>query len=216
MLLILSSLKIEAQSKIDVGFIVGGGNYMGDINPSRPIYSPGLSGGLSLRYNFNPRYVLKTELSYLQLSGNDLDNSDFYRRNRNASFSTNLYDFALQFEFNFLPLKFVERKFSFSPFVSSGVGFSYNMDKSFLKSLDFVLPMAIGLRVTMSRKWSTGVQWDFRKTFNDNLDGVTNEISNAELSVLHNNDWYSLVGLFLTYKIFDFKDFCPAYPTERR
>ena len=30
-------------------------------------------------------------------------------------------------------------------------------------------------------------------------------------SVIHNNDWYSFLGVFITYKFFNFAAECPAY-----
>ena len=27
----------------------------------------------------------------------------------------------------------------------------------------------------------------------------------------HNKDWYSIVGIFVTYKIFNWREDCPAY-----
>ena len=71
-------------------------------------------------------------------------------------------------------------------------------------------------RVTIGKKWSTGVQWSFRKTFNDiNIDGVNNSpLPPSMNSQLINNDWYSFAGLFITYKIFDFGITCPAYESK--
>jgi hypothetical protein len=192
---------------------------MGDINPKIPFYSPNYSAGITYRYNMNTRYVFKGEANYCKLTASDKDFSDPYQMDRNASFSALLYDFAFQFEFNFLPLKFVERKVYFSPFVSSGIGVSFI--KNTIVSTDVTLPAAIGIKFALGRKWSTGVQWNFRNTFKDNLDastkypeGVVNPIANGYGSSINNNDWYMFANFFLTYKVFDFGDQCPAYQKE--
>jgi hypothetical protein len=224
-LFIIYFLPANSQSKSDLGLITGVSYYMGDINPKIPFYSPNLSAGATYRYNMNTRYVIKGELNYCILSANDKNFTDPYQQDRGASFSSKLYDFALQFEFNFLPIKFVERKVYFSPFVSSGVGASFIMNSaSYNKTIGFVLPAAIGIRFALGKKWSTGVQWNFRNTFRDNLDagiangipnkGVVNPIAPGYGSAINNNDWYMFAGFFLTYKVFDFGDQCPAYQKE--
>lgn len=211
-LALLSGISAYSQRKSDVGINFGASYYMGDLNPSIPFYSPQISGGINYRYNFNPRYVLKVEGNYLRLSANDADFSDLYQRVRNRSFSMKLYDFSSQFEFNFLPLKFAERKVSFSPFASAGIGGALALGSNYLNTFNYIFPFAIGGRVTLGKNWSVGLQWNFRKTFNDKLDnGVENLIEPSMRSIFNNNDWYSFAGLFVTYKIFDFKGECAAY-----
>ena len=77
-LCILFCLPDYAQNKSDLGLSLGAAYYMGDINPSTIFYSPKIHAGIVYRYNFNPRYVLKGELNYVALSGNDADFSDWF------------------------------------------------------------------------------------------------------------------------------------------
>jgi hypothetical protein len=208
------SLPLYSQKESDLGFSIGTSYYMGDINPTVPFYSPSQNLGVTYRYNLNRRYVLKAEINYLKVQGNGADFTDSYQHSLRY-FSANIYDLALQFEFNFLPLKFTERKFSLSPFVSSGAAVALLLNSSYSKSVNFVFPTALGFRVTLGKKWSTGFQWNFRYMFNDNLDGVQNPISSSQRSVYFNNDWYSFAGIFLTYKVFDTVNDCPAYETVK-
>jgi hypothetical protein len=202
-----------SQSKIDMGLAIGGSYYNGDINPAQVFYSPGINLGITSRYNINMRHVIKFEADYVRLSARDADFSDDYQRQRNASFATPAFDFALQFEFNFLPLKFKSQKSTFSPFVSSGIAMDI-ASKSENKSLMFSLPFALGARFSVGKYWSTGIQWNFRKLFNDKIDGVENEVPNNLKSSFHNNDWFSFANIFLTYKLFTTKQECPAYKKE--
>ena len=212
-LLVISS-SLLAQSKSDLGFVVGTAYYMGDINPTIPFYPPGLNIGATYRYNLNARYVIKGEINYLTISANDASSSDTYQKLRNSSFNSKFYDFAAQFEFNFLPLKFVERKVYFSPFVSAGFGAAEMLSSAYVKSIIPIFPAALGVRTTLGKKWSVGWQWNMRKTFTDKIDGVSNLISPSMQTRLNNNDWYFFSGLFLTYKVFDFPGECPAYVKE--
>ena len=210
------------QSKSDIGVLGGGTYYMGDINPSTPFYSPGYNFGVNYRYNINSRYVLKGEMNYLTLSANDANFTDSYQRARGMSFASKIIDYAAQFEFNFLPIKFVERKVFFSPFVSAGLGVAQVLNATGLssigsigsstpKTINFVVPFSLGARISLGEKWSVGFEWNMRKTFTDNLDGVQNMIAPSMRSIFNNNDWYYFYGLFFTYKIFEFPGECPAY-----
>jgi len=186
---------------------------MGDINPTVPFYAPGIDLGIVFRHNLNMRHVIKFEANYVRLRANDADFSDDYQQRRNASFATPAFDFALQFEFNFLPLKFAPRKISFSPFVSSGLALDF-ATRSQVKSLMLSWPFAVGVRTTIGKYWSMGVQWNYRKLFNDRLDGVENEVPANMKSIWHNNDWISFANVFVTYKVFTTKQECPAYKKE--
>ena len=207
----LSGIQVFAQRQSDLGLSIGTSYYKGDMNPSTPFYSPGLNFGLIYRYNLNPRYALKGEINYLTLSAADANFTDVFQQRRNASFNSKLYDFAAQFEFNFLPLKFTERKMSFSPFISSGIAGALIMSSGYSKTFSLALPFSLGARATIGRKWSVGISWNFRKLFNDKLDGVENSFPASMGSPINNNDWYSHAGLFITYKMFDFGNNCPAY-----
>lgn len=212
---ILISLPVFPQSNSDLGCSIGAAYYMGDINPKTPFYSPQFNADINYRYNINSRYVLKAEANYLVLSARDADFSDPYQKIRNASFQSKLYDFSGQFEFNFLTFKFVERKIYFSPFVSSGAAVAIILNSSYTKTINFVFPMAVGLKLSLGKKWSTGLEWDYRYTFNDNLDGVVNPVPSNYKSLFNNNDWYSYAAVFITYKVFDFPKECPAYENNK-
>ena len=215
LLLVINFEPVFSQNKADVGISAGVSYYLGDLNPASMFHSPKISAGVSYRYNLNPRYVLKAELNYVAVSGNGTDFNQPYPNNPYPSFNTELYDVSMQFEFNFLPLKFNERRVSFSPFISTGLATAMILNSANKKSLDFVLPGTLGIRLTIGQKWSAGVQWNFRKMFNDtHLDNVNNPISQSLQSPLFNNDWYFFSGLFLTYKIFDFGIPCPAYESK--
>jgi len=213
--LLLFPWLIYAQKKSDVGISSGASYYLGDINPGRQFYSPHVFYGLVWRYNLNPRYVIKGTFTYIRVSATDADFTDPYQLIRRETFSTSLYDLGMQFEFNFLPYKFAERKIGLSPFVSAGVGVAYQLGVNLSKSINPVLPFTAGIKFSIYKRWSAGWEWSFRKTFNDNLDGNPNRNIGSSSTLLHNNDWYSYSGLFVAYKIFDTVSDCPAYEKER-
>src|SRR5512140_1586907 len=97
------SFTAAGQRNADSGIFAGASSYLGDINPNRLMYSPRLAAGILYRYNLHPRYSLRANLFYGGLRGDDLDFNNSFQQARAASFSTSVGEFALQFEFNFLP-----------------------------------------------------------------------------------------------------------------
>ncbi len=207
---------IYAQRDANVGIFVGTAYYMGDINPNKHFYRPRPSFGVIYRYNFNKRYAIRANGYYANLSGSDLDFINDYHPDRYvnpAEFSTSLLDATLQFEFSFLPYMPNTKKWNYTPYISGGIGYSTILSSSSTTGESalphFTLPFSIGLKLTINKKVSTGIEWEFRKTMSDRIDGVMNP-SGIE-SIIHNNDWYSFAGIFITYKFFNFAVDCPAY-----
>jgi opacity protein-like surface antigen len=107
------------------------------------------------------------------------------------------------------------RKNRYSPYVSGGIGYasvlgSSNTDPNNRAKSATTLIFGGGFKYNIARRWSMGAEWTFRKTLSDLLDGTEN-IGAEEGVFFHNNDWYSIIGLFVTYKIFNWREDCPAY-----
>jgi opacity protein-like surface antigen len=201
-----------AQKRANVGIFAGTSYYMGDINPNRHFYRPSFSFGMIYRYNLNTRYAIRANGYIADLSGNDLDFPERLNPDRPvspANFQTSLLDLGLQVEFNFLPYTPNIGKWAYSPYISTGIAGALIMgsDADAVNTLSF--PFGIGVKLNISSRLATGAEWSFRKTFTDHLDGVVNP--SGTNSFVHNNDWYSFMGIFITYKFFNFAKTCPAY-----
>jgi hypothetical protein len=202
--------KLDAQKKADIGIQLGAASYMGDLNPSNPLKSPNLSFGVNYRYNFNPRYLIKASSSYVSLSASDPGyTTNNYYQGLSDNFTAKLIDIDVQFEFNFLPFTFAERKVGFTPYLSAGFGSALVLSGP--KGGYYpTLPFAIGFKWNRKRQWSYGIEWNFRKLFSDSFDGISNHLQGKDSApIVNNNDWYSYIGVFLAYKFFD-TDNCPA------
>ncbi len=209
----LFSLNINAQkNRSDIGFQVGMASYMGDLNTNTLFNSPSTALGVHYRYNLNPRYLFKFTGSYMGVSANNIGIPPTYYNSVPSNFSTNLIDLAAQFEINFLPFTFADRKVGFTPFISAGVGYYYTISGPgpSLPSL----PFAMGVKWNFKKRWTIGAEWEHRKLFNDKFDGVENLLPAGESrSLLINNDWYSYFAVFISYKFF-YQGSCPANQNE--
>ncbi|MGZ2370230.1 type IX secretion system protein PorG [Ancylomarina sp. YFZ004] len=199
---------IFAQNSSDVGIIVGANYYLGDINPSKQLYSSSPTVGFMYRYNMGPRYALRTSLSLGNLKGDDLDFDNKYQQDRNHSFETELVEFSLQMEFNFQPflLPLSSRAKRFSPYITSGL--SYISSSSTTSSI--AIPMGVGCKYIIGKRWTAAVEWSFKKTFTDDLDGLSDPNKLNIANKLHNDDWISFLGVTLTLQLFNDLQ-CHAY-----
>ena len=180
---------------------------MGDVNHSRHFYSPSPGGGLIIRYNFNQRNSIRFNASYAIVKGNPGDFNQPYPNTPADEFKTDLVDLGLTTEFNFMPYETTRiRKNRYTPYVTGSIGYTIILGGSYSPAFSF----GGGFKYNVTRKISTGAEWPFHKTFSDELDGLHNDGVENNL-FFHNKDWFSIVGVFITYKIFDWGLDCPAY-----
>ena len=208
---------MHAQQKSDIGLSGGAGYYLGDLNFTRHFYMPSAAGGALIRYNMNPRNSFRVSGIYTSLRANDPNLVDDFHSVR--SFSTSIIDLAFSTEFNFRTYKTTKiRKERYTPYVTGGLTYTVVLGGDVVVLGGDVpkaestpgLSFGAGFKYNLTVRLGTGIEWGFRKTFNDNIDGVRNP--GFENNVFfHNKDWYSLVQVFVTYKIFDWREDCPAY-----
>jgi len=184
---------------------------MGDINPSRHYYHPSFSIGPIYRYNLNERLSFRAHALYHSLSGSDLDFINSFQLNRGAEFAASFVDLAVNFEFNWWKYKTAFRKTKYSPYVLAGLGYGAVLTSDPGSSSHFTIPFGFGVKANLGKRLSGGLEWSGRKTFSDLVDGLPNLGSDGSFAVVGNNDWYVFTGLFITYKIFDYRDDCPTY-----
>jgi hypothetical protein len=211
-LLLLNCGNAMSQRNANIGIFGGVSYYMGDINPNRHLYRPAPSFGALYRYNLNARFALRGSMYYAELSGSDLDFPELSHPDRPtspASFNTSLLDMAILVEFNFLPFTPNVGNLSYTPYISTGISGALisGTNASAVNLVSF--PFGLGVKLNLTKRISTGAEWSFRKTFSDRVDGLENP--SGTVTFLHNNDWYSLLGVFITFKFFNFAAECPAY-----
>ena len=66
----------------EVGFSLGGSNYIGDIGRGNYINPNKVAAGLFYKYNKNPRIVLRTAYSFIPIQGDDQNASSTFRKDR--------------------------------------------------------------------------------------------------------------------------------------
>jgi hypothetical protein len=214
-LFILSSFPLIAfsQRKSDIGIFGGTSYYMGDLNPSKHFYFPGYAFGPIYRYNFDLRSSIRFSGIYHKLSGNSAGYGDPYVESLNAIFDARFIDASANYEINFIPYKTANRKLNQSLYLTAGVGYHIVLASNAPEGKShFMIPFGIGYKFNTSKKMSAGMELSVRKTFTDTgIDGVSNIASETNKALFGNKDWYTFAGIFISYKIFNYRDDCPAY-----
>jgi hypothetical protein len=210
-LLLLIPGLCEAQIIREGGLFAGTSYYMGDINPATQLYAPSPSFGAIYKINFNPRFVLRFQANYGQFRGSDSDFKNAWQQNRNTSFSASVLDINAGYEVNFLPYKPIDREVIFSPFLFVGIGYEFIIASQYNINNHISVPFGVGIKYMASKKITIGTEWTFRKTFQDNIDGVENPGQPSDKSFINNTDWYSFAGFFITFRLFDHSCDCPVY-----
>jgi hypothetical protein len=208
------ALPLLGQRRADIGFAAGIPWYLGDISPSvpRPTVMPPAIGPI-FRYNFNHRNSLRAHGIFYNMgyASEDIDNQNGVFAGQEGDFQASFVDLGLDFEFNWWPYKTAWRRTKFSPYVSAGLGYTINYANSVGESVSHLyLPFGGGVKANLGKRLSGGIEISMRKTFTDLIDGVENIGLEGVSHPIGNNDWYMFTGVFLTYKIFEFGDACPA------
>lgn len=214
---------LYAQRTAEVGLLVGRSYYIGEVNPETHVGSDVGSftyGGL-FRYNLNMRYSLRLSAARTTLSAEDKQANLLFNTARDLSFETKLTDISGVIEFNFLPFELGSKKHFFSPYLFVGLSvFNYDpstkigeteIEREETKGgTAIAFPFGPGMKLSLGKNLSLAVEWGFRKTSKDDLDGLPNREDIFETGKPHDNDWYVMSGVMITYRITQLSP-CPYY-----
>ena len=127
LILCIAASSVFAQ-KFNIGVLLGGSNYQGDIVQSQMLpKETNLAYGIMARYNLTPKFDLKANFYKGKLTGND---KNFDKRvSRGYSFSTNILEGGLNIEWNILGKTRFDEKGAFrknrTPYIYTGIGAVY-------------------------------------------------------------------------------------------
>ncbi len=210
-LLIFFAGKAFPSENLDIGIFGGTSYYMGNINTSRHFYNLSPAFGAVFKYNFNEHYSIRTGLNYGEVKAFDADFGGNINQARQAGFVNNFYDISLQGEFNFRPFKVTIFAKPFTTFITAGLAYMFVPGTETHSASSLNLPFGGGVKYGLSRKVTIGMEWILKKSFSDDIDGVKSFGQFNSPSLVHNNDWVSLAGFFITIKPFERRGDCPAY-----
>lgn len=201
--LINTQLKAQYESTVqegEFGLSAGAAHYFGDLNTTARVNRPKIAFGAFFRKQFGNYIALRVGAHYAQLGYSDIYNTkNEYQSRRNLSFNTNIWELAVQGDFNFFKFVPGDPYNRFTPYVTLGVGaFSYDPyayyqgQKVFLRPLGtegqgtaayperkpygtmaFCFPFGVGVKYNWNDRMNIGFEIVHRFTNTDYLDDVS-------------------------------------------
>jgi len=186
-------LTILAQNT-DIGVMLGGANYIGDLAPDVAYNETRPCGGLFVRNRLSPYFALRHSLSYARIKGDDA-NFEF-NRPRNLSFRSDIIEVASVVEFNFLPFGREILTKNFTSYAFIGIAFFRHNPKTEFNGkwitlrplgtegqglpggknyglMQVALPFGMGCKYNINDNWLIGAELGFRRAYTDYIDDVS-------------------------------------------
>ncbi|MBQ0735148.1 DUF6089 family protein [Aquimarina celericrescens] len=192
----------------EVGLIAGGANYIGDVGSTYYIAPNDFAVGVIGKWNRSKRHAFRASFLYAQINADDSKGDD-RREQRGLSFDNSIKELSVGMEYNFWDWFLYDGKPQWTPYLYTGItGFNYgaqavdsnNQIEAYADKWNFAIPMVLGIKKTLGRKFIIGAEIGARYTFTDNLDGSDPDPRFGEgFGNLNNNDWYVFTGITLSY-----------------
>jgi hypothetical protein len=111
----------------EFGITAGVAHYFGDLNTRAGVNRPKPAVGIFFKKQFNNYLGVRLSAHYAQLGYSDIYDKNAYQKRRNLSFNTEIFEIAAMGDFNFFKFVSGDPYYSFTPYVTLGIGaFSYN------------------------------------------------------------------------------------------
>ncbi|MEN9549367.1 MAG: hypothetical protein RIR12_1958 [Bacteroidota bacterium] len=188
----------------EFGIGLGAGHYFGDINTKAKLNRPKMAATVFFRKNFGNYIALRLGASYARLGYSDIHNNHSKVLNqRNLSFNSNVWELALQGDFNFFKFLPGEPQYSFTPYITLGAGiFSYdpfaylqgrkillrplgtegqNATGKVYKPMAISIPFGGGFKYAINERMNIGFEVLYRFTNTDYLDDVSTTYANPAI-----------------------------------
>jgi opacity protein-like surface antigen len=182
----------------EFGATVGAAHYFGDINTRAALNRPKPALGVFFRKQFGNYVGMRIAAHYAQVGYSDVYSKNDYQKTRNLSFNSNIWEVAVQGDFNFFKFIPGDPDHLFTPYVTLGAGiFTYDpyayLDgkKEFLRPLGtegqvigfngrkqystmaFCFPLGAGVKYNINDRMNLSFEISQRFTTTDYLDDVS-------------------------------------------
>lgn len=190
----------------ELGIMVGGSYYIGDLNPRKQFFLSQPAGGLFYRFAPNYRYAFRFGINAGTIIGDDSKSKQSDQQQRNLNFKSQIIEYNALAEFNFLEYRLGTENYYFTTFLFLGLDvFTFNpqtrlnntwVDLQPLKTegqsksyalTQVAVPFGIGLKLNLLEQVGLGLEWGPRKTYTDYLDDVSGTYPNPEKNPFHSD-----------------------------
>ncbi|MAT89974.1 MAG: hypothetical protein CMC35_04720 [Flavobacteriaceae bacterium] len=197
----------------EIGPLVGGMNYIGDVGRTNYIAPNSLGFGGVFKWNRSARHSFRASVLFGKIKGDDADASDPRREQRGLSFENNITEASIGLEYTFWEFNLHKGTPQSTPYLYTGLTyFQYNALRrtSDDRIVDYdsagtvAIPMVLGFKTSVGTKLVLALEGGARYTFTDNLDGSNpnkglEDAEGLKFGNVNSNDWYVFTGITLTF-----------------
>ncbi|HEU5054094.1 MAG TPA: DUF6089 family protein [Hanamia sp.] len=188
----------------EFGITVGLAHYFGDLNNRARINRPKMDIGGFVRKQFGNYTSVRLSGHFAKLGYSDIYSKNEYDQRRNLSFNTNIFEIALQGDFNFFKFIPTDPDHSFTPYATLGIGFFtydpyayYHNQKVYLRplhtegetfykgrkeygSMALCFPLGFGVKYAINDNVNLSFEIAHRFTTTDYIDDVSTTYIGAD------------------------------------
>ena len=200
---ISASAQEEQEYRMEVGGALGVVSYEGDFNGNITKNAQPLVA-LVAKYRMNPRMSLGGSLTTGKLKGSSKDVDSYFPELHDSvySFSNQLIDLGLRYEYNFWAYG-TGREYRgarrVAPFIALGLGLTYADAGGAVFTGNLML--GAGVKYKVGERLNLTAEWNMHFSGNDNLDGCVDPYGIKSNGLFKNTDCYSMLRIALTYDI---------------
>ena len=199
---------------MEFGAGLGVTNYSGDLVSGYRLSYAKPAATFHYRMNFSEIIGNRITLTFGGIEGDDSEYVDVLGQNRNHSFNSSIVELSSVFEYHFLDYKNQESIQKWSPYAFLGFGLmrlnNPSNDEEDYARTQSVIPMGIGFKHKIGKRFVAEFEAGARKTFFDYLDGISDgdvTIKDYQFGNPNDDDWYFFTGFRISFVLYEIP--CP-------
>lgn len=205
----LFSKSVSGQNT-EIGMEIGGYSYLGDVARNYQLSNNSLGGQFFIRKHIDDGLSIRFSIGGGRLDGVDDEAFDVFSANRRASFQGDFVNTDMLFEYHFLDYRNPKLDQLWSPYLFFGLGLyrfegQDQLSNVYSTGLKFRVPVGVGIKVKLDRRWTFGMSASVIKTNTDVLDNVsqaTPNIKDYRGGNPNDDDVMFFTGFSLSYTFF--------------
>ncbi|SRX53763.1 DUF6089 family protein [Aequorivita sp. CIP111184] len=211
--LILSTALLAHSQTYEIGGMIGGANYIGDVGKTNYINPNSFAVGGLFKWNRSARHAFRGSVMVAKIKGEDSKSSNSRRKERGYSFENTVKEVSVGIEYTFWDFDVHAQKAISTPYLYTGLTYFW-YDALYKNGNDVItdydgassvaVPMILGYKANMGKNAMVGFEIGVRYTFTDDLDGsnpvkglADNE--NLKFGNTNSDDWYVFTGITVTF-----------------
>jgi len=210
----ICSFTVHSQT-YEIGAMIGGANYIGDVGKTNYINPNTISYGGILKWNRSARHSFRATALIANIQGDDSESDETRRQQRGYSFESKIYELSLGIEYTFWDFSMYDGQSAAAPYMYTGI--TYFASDALYKDIktkefvdygtntEFAIPIVLGFKTSVGTNTVAGFEIGARYTLTDALDGsgpdkgIYKGNIDYQFGNLDSNDWYVFTGVTFTF-----------------